>query len=203
MNALIIFSDDNAHPLRFILNKQHRHVWCAIRSGDFWVVYNWHQGIPIINVVDGQFDLAAHYQAEGCEVIETTVGDEPCHGPWMCNNCVGHTMVICGIRAHHIYTPHQLWKHLTRATMLNSIKNLFINLCFVPGFGGGRTVYIPAPAAVAAVAPKSQTTIDADKKLASEERARLASRKKAAGAVTGLSSTLLSDEDNGTGGALT
>jgi hypothetical protein len=87
--------------------------------------------------------------------------------------------------------------------MLNSIKNLFINLCFVPGFGGGRTVYIPAPAAVAAVAPKSQTTIDADKKLASEERARLASRKKAAGAVTGLSSTLLSDEDSGTGGALT
>lgn len=197
MDALIIFSDDNAHPLGFILNKQHRHVWCAVRSGDFWVVYNWHHGVPLINVVDGQFDLAAHYQDEGCEVIETTVGDEPCHGPWMCNNCVGHTMVICGIRTHFIFTPQQLWKNLTGKTMFNSIRDFFFSCSYVPGFGGTKTVFVPAPATT--IAPPSQTTIDADKKLASEERARLAAQKKAAGSTASASSTLLDDDDRETG----
>jgi hypothetical protein len=172
MDALIIFSDDNAHPLGFILNKKHRHVWCATKPGDFWVVYNWHHGVPLINVVDGQLDLAAHYRDEGCKVIETTVGDEPCHGPWMCNNCVGHTMVICGIRTHLIFTPQQLWNHLTGNTLRERIQRLFIKLCFVPGFGGGKTVYLPAPA-VAVVAPQSEMSRAAEFNLSEADQKRL------------------------------
>jgi hypothetical protein len=204
MDALIIFGDDNDHPLRFLLNKKHRHVWCAVRLDQYWVSYNWHQGNPIINVDQAaDFDLASFYREQGFEVIETTVGDEPCHGPWMCNNCVGHTMVICGIRAHHIYTPHQLWKHLTGRTMFDNIRNFFNRCEFIPGFGGGKTVFVPAPPTPTTTAPPSQTTIDADAKLAADERARLKAQKTAAGAATDLSSTLLSDEDSGTGGVLT
>jgi hypothetical protein len=188
MDALIIFSGDNAHPLRFILNKNHRHVWCAIRSGDFWVVYNWHHGVPLINVVDGQLDLTAHYQAEGCEVIETTVGDEPCHGPWMCNNCVGHTMVICGIRTHHIYTPHHLWKHLTGTTMFDNIKNFFRRCEFVPGFGGTDPVSPPTPEVLRG-ARRSQTPISAKE----SKSAGKAATQKSAGPAS-ASSTPLSEE---------
>jgi hypothetical protein len=107
-------------------------------------------------------------------------------------------MVICGIRAHHIYTPHQLWKHLTGKTMFDNIQNFFRRCEFMPGFGGGKTVYVPAPAAT--TAPASQTTIDADAKVASdEEKARVAAQKKAAGTTASASSTLLDDDYTKTG----
>jgi len=200
MDALIIFSSGNEHPLNWMLDKRHRHVWCAtkIESGQ-WVIYNWHQGNPIIEVVDGSVDLAAYYKSEGFKVYNVEVGDEPCHGPWMCNNCVGHTMVLLGIRTHFIFTPHQLWKHLTGRTMTDHIKRFFTNLCFVPGFGGGKTTFLPAP--VSTVAPASQTTVDADAKISADEAARVKARKTAAGSTTSASSTLLDDDDS-TSGAL-
>jgi hypothetical protein len=138
MDALIIFGEDNAHPLRFLLHKKHRHVWCAVRLDQYWVSYNWHQGIPLINVDQtADFDLAGFYRQSGYEVIETTVGEKPSHGPWMANNCTGHTMVVCGIRAHHIYTPHQLWRYLRGRTMFSNIKSFFRRCAYLPGFGGG------------------------------------------------------------------
>jgi hypothetical protein len=82
--------------------------------------------------------------------------------------------------------------------MFDNIQNFFRRCEFMPGFGGSRTVFVPAPA-VATVAPKSQTTIDADKRLASEEKARLAAQKKAAGSTASASSTLLDDDDKETG----
>jgi hypothetical protein len=197
MDALIIFSSGNEHPLNWMLDKQHRHVWCAVRGETYWHVYNWHQGIPIIEVADGEYDLAAHYRAAGCEVIKTTVGRDPCHGPWMCNNCVGHTMVICGIRAHFIFTPHQLWRHLTGKTMIKRIIKFFKYCEFVPGFGGGKTVYVPAPPVEAQA---SQTTVAADAKLA-DDAAKTAASKKAAANEVDASSTLL-DDGTTTGGAL-
>ena len=201
MDALIIFSDKNEHPLGRLLNKKHRHVWCALRQGDFWIVYNWHQGLPVLDVTAGDFDLAGYYRRlKGIEVIETTQGKEPAYGPWICNNCTAHTLVICGIRKHFLYTPQQLWNYLKGNTMRERIKRFFTTMCFVPGFGGGKTVYLPTPEA--AVAPKTQTTIDADKRLASEEKARVAARKKAAGATGSASSTLL-DDDAGKTGVLT
>jgi hypothetical protein len=50
MDALIIFSDGNEHPLNWMLDKVHRHVWCAVKLEHHWVSYNWHQGNPIINI---------------------------------------------------------------------------------------------------------------------------------------------------------
>jgi len=200
MDALIIFSADNEHPLGFMLDKQHRHVWCAIKGDRYWHIYNWHQGIPVIDVVDADYFLADYYRQQGCEVIEIERGDEPCHGPWMCNNCVGHTMVVCGIRTHFIFTPHQLWKHITGNTMFNHIRKLFTTLRFVPGFGGGKTQFLPAP--VTNTPTPSQTTVDADAKVASDEAARLAAKKKASAATESPSGTLLDDDDTGTSGAL-
>ena len=81
--------------------------------------------------------------------------------------------------------------------MFDNIQNFFRRCEFMPGFGGSRTVFVPAPAAT--TAPDSQTTIDADKRLASEEKARLAARKKAAGSTASASSTLLDDDDKETG----
>jgi hypothetical protein len=207
MDALIIFSDKNEHPLGFLLNKQHRHVWCALRSGDFWIVYNWHQGLPVLDVTAGSFDLAGYYRGlKGIEVIETTQGKEPAHGPWICNNCTAHTLVICGIRKHSLYTPQQLWNYLKGNTMRDRIKRFFTAMCFVPGFGGNETVFVPAPTSAEAT-PNRRRPSTPIRRLIDQHRAALASggkaaraaKKKAAGATAFASSTLLDDDDKETG----
>jgi len=190
----------NGHPLGFLLNKKRRHVWCAIRGEQFWTVYDWHVGIPVISVADRDIDLAAFYTGKGCEVIEIERGTEACHGPWMCNNCVGHTMVMAAIRAHLIFTPQQLWNHLTGNSMRYRAKNFFRRACYMPGFGS-KTQAAPLPPPPVR-APKSETTIAADKKLAADEVARLAARKKSAGGATASEGTLLDDDDTIGAGAL-
>lgn len=197
MDAIIVFSPNNEHPLRWLLDKRHRHVWCSVRLENYWVTYDWHHGVPSISVAQlADFDLAKFYRDEGFEVIETTVGKEPCHGPWMCNNCVGHTMVICGIRTHFIFTPHQLWKYMTRSeTMVSRIKKFFTSLEFVPGFGGATSAAPPPMYQTPAAAPKSEMAIAADKRLSDEEAARLKAQKKAS-SLTSTEGTLLNDADD-------
>ena len=201
MDAIIVFSPNNEHPLRWILDKTHRHVWCSVRLDNYWVTYDWYHGIPLISVAQSSdFDLAKFYRDAGYEVIKTTVGEEPCHGPWMCNNCVGHTMVICGIRTHFIFTPHQLWKHITGAeTMTSRIKKFFTSLEFVPGFGGASAA--PPPVYQAPVSPRSEMAIAADKTLSDEEAARVKAQKKAAGTVSSTGGTLLDDAEDGSASA--
>ena len=174
MDALAIFASDNAHPLSFLLSRQHRHVWSAIRVGDYWHVYDWRQGLPVIEVASADFNLAAHYREIGCKVIELERGTEPAHGPVLLNNCVGHTLVMLGIRKHLIFTPHQLWNQLTGNTMLDRIRKLFVQLSFAPGFGGSSPAPPPPPPTPPPDPPK-KTDVDVQQARADEiKRSKLA-----------------------------
>jgi hypothetical protein len=116
----------------------------------------------------------------------------------MLNNCVGHTMVMLGIRAHFIFTPQQLWNHLTGHTMLDRFRKMFVQLSFVPGFGGGDTQFVPMPQPAAKVAPDSEMKKAAAKKLA-DRQARSRSQNKVAASTASASSTLLDDDSESTG----
>ncbi len=148
MNGIVIFSSENTHPLSWLLSKKRRHVWCAVRDEerDVWVSYDWRQGIPTIRTeAPASFDLANHYRAQGCEVLNTEVGDTPVHGPLQWNNCVGHVKTILAIHTFAL-VPNGLYKHLTRRSSLMSvIKNFIRDLSFVPGFGGGAAPAPPPP----------------------------------------------------------
>ena len=103
MDALVVFSSENNHPLQFLLSKKRRHVFCAICDDErgHWLSYDWHQGIPIIRCEAGSnFDLKAFYQEQGYEVVETTVGTTPPHGPLQWNNCVGHVKTILALNTY-------------------------------------------------------------------------------------------------------
>lgn len=112
MDCLIAFGAANDHPLAGLLNKRHRHVWCALKTKNGWVSYDWHQGVPVITAMCApEFDLEAHLKDEGWEVIATTVGHAPTVGTFTLNNCVGHVKSVCAIRSW-AWTPHQLYQHL-------------------------------------------------------------------------------------------
>tara|TARA_R110002096_G_scaffold58166_4_gene146826 strand:- start:43 stop:654 length:612 start_codon:yes stop_codon:yes gene_type:complete len=191
MEALIIFSSDNEHPLSWLLTKKRRHVWCAVRDTErgSWVSYNWHQGIPIIQTeAASDFDLEMHYLAQGYEVISTTVGDTLPFGPLQWNNCVGHVKTICAIRTWAL-VPNGLYKHLTRKS--TPMKNLIKRFTLVPGFGGGAAPTPPPPPEPPAPVAK-KTDVAVQKARADEiKRSKLA----AGAAGTNKTKNLLADAD--------
>ncbi len=191
MDALVIFSSDNTHPLSFLLNKQRRHVWCAIKDEErgHWISYNWSQGIPELTcLATSDFDLKTFFEDQGLEVLETVVGDTPPHGPLQWNNCVGHVKTILAIHTYAL-VPNGLYKHLTRRRkpMLSFLRKL----SFVPGFGGSKTVYLPP------TEETKKTTTTTAKKADTGTADELAQRKKV---QIGSEST---SEDSGSGSLLT
>tara|TARA_R110000822_G_scaffold196789_7_gene334736 strand:- start:2218 stop:2817 length:600 start_codon:yes stop_codon:yes gene_type:complete len=145
MDGILVFQKANSHPLAWLLHREHRHVWCAIRDDDrgMWISYDWRQGIPMIRAeAANDFDLAHHYRSQGHTVVKVQVGDQACLSPIVMNNCVGHVKLIMGIKSWAV-TPYQLYQHCTkkRCSMFDKIK-----LCFtIPGFGGGSPAPPPPP----------------------------------------------------------
>ena len=143
MKCLVIFGAENAHPLAWMLSRKHRHVWCALQDVErgVWVSYNWHQGLPIIQVESAaDYDLAAHYRAQGFTVVEMERGTKPRLFPFVMNNCVGHVKVICALRTFTV-TPEWLYRSMTKRKRPMKLKELFT----VPGFGGGSPAPPPPP----------------------------------------------------------
>ena len=176
MDALVLFSCWNDHPMAWLLTKKRRHVWCAVRDTErgHWISYDWSKGIPILRYeAEAGFDLKSHYEAQGLEVLETTVGVTPPHGPLQWNNCVGHVKTILAIDTCAL-VPNGLYKHLTRS---NRMFSFLRTLSFAPGFGGSAPAPLPPPP------PPSRS--DADVQAAAlEARHRRAS-------ATGRSETIL------------
>ena len=177
MKCLVIFGSENSHPLAWMLNRKHRHVWCALQDLErgVWVSYNWHRGLPIIQAeAAADYDLAAHYRDQGYSVVEIERGIEPRLFPFVMNNCVGHVKVICALRTFTV-TPHWLYRSMTKGKRPMKFKQLFT----VPGFGGS-----PAPAPPPPPPPPPEKS--AEEVRASEQEAR----RRAAGAQ-GRASTIL------------
>mgnify|MGYP003653129795 CR=1 FL=1 len=143
MKCLLIFGTENAHPLSWMLSRKHRHVWCALQDVErgVWVSYNWHQGLPIIQVESAaDYDLATHYRAQGFTVVEMERGTKPRLFPFVMNNCVGHVKVVCALRTYTV-TPQWLYRSMTKRTFEMRLKKMFT----VPGFGGGSSPAPPPP----------------------------------------------------------
>tara|TARA_S200002703_G_scaffold146855_1_gene142234 strand:- start:1810 stop:2172 length:363 start_codon:yes stop_codon:yes gene_type:complete len=116
MDGLIIFSDENAHPLAWLLHRRFRHVWCALRDEErgVWVSFNGHQGIPIVQVeAAADFDLASHYEEQGYTVVRVKRGTKPSYSPLVLNNCVGYVKVVMAVKCWSV-TPYRLFRHLTK-----------------------------------------------------------------------------------------
>ena len=143
MKCLVIFGSENSHPLAWMLNRKHRHVWCALQDLErgVWVSYNWHRGLPIIQAeAAADYDLAAHYRDQGYSVVEIERGIEPRLFPFVMNNCVGHVKVICALRTFTV-TPHWLYRSMTKRKRPMKFKQLFT----VPGFGSTAAPAPPPP----------------------------------------------------------
>ena len=174
MEGLVIFSRENSHPLSFLLHREFRHVWCALKDTErgVWVSYNWHQGLPILMAeCSADYNLMGHYLAQGCTVVPLEQAGEPIYSPLILNNCVGHTKVVMGIRSHAL-TPYRLYKHLMKGkTMIQRLKSLF----FAPGFGGTKAPAPPPPPEPLPPPPKRTDAAVQQARRDEQKRARMKS----------------------------
>jgi len=147
MEMLVFFTPSNEHPFAWLLNEQHRHVWCAAQDLErgVWVSYDWKRGLPRIRVeAPYDYDLADHYARQGQDVVRIQRGSNEGVGPFMLNNCVSHTKMICGIRSFAL-TPRQLYRHLTEGSFTMRLLKTLRSMTFLPGFGGGPSAPPPPP----------------------------------------------------------
>lgn len=114
MKALVVFHNHGCHILDPLLKPGFRHVFCALESGDCWIMIDSRVGVMVIEAVaPAGYDLATFYRAEGFTVIETNQRSKPLLAPLVASNCVGCVKTVLGIRCAAV-TPWRLYKHLRR-----------------------------------------------------------------------------------------
>lgn len=114
MRAVVCFHNHGCHVLDPLLKRGFRHVFCALESGDCWIMIDGRAGVMVIEAVaPAGYDLATFYRAQGFTVIETNQGSKPLRTPLVASNCVGFVKAVLGIRCAAV-TPWRLYKHLLR-----------------------------------------------------------------------------------------
>ena len=145
LRAVVIFEDNNDHPLSFLLRRGFRHAWCAVidETERYWIGHNL-LGSGYISTVqaDASLDLAAHYRDQGLEVIEVELPYRRAIGPTMAASCVGIIKQALGLRSF-AFTPWQLHRHLTRLEQPMRLRDLLT----LPGFATSTPTPPPPPAA--------------------------------------------------------
>lgn len=117
MRALVLFSDNNDHPLSGLLKPGFRHVSIVAHAAPYWVLVDpAMRGFEVKVMADASVDLAALYRDSGVTVVDADIAPALAVWPLALANCVGAVKVMLGINAPWIVTPHQLYKHLTKRT---------------------------------------------------------------------------------------
>ena len=115
-DALVIFEQNNLHPLSPLLKRGYRHVWCAVidEREHSWVGHDMRlEGYVTTVLCAPDYPLAQYLREQGKEVIAIDRKARRTPGPFILNNCVGLTKSICGIRSSAL-TPWQLRQHLIK-----------------------------------------------------------------------------------------
>lgn len=115
MKALVVFYDPDETRLKWLLKPGFRHVFCVLDDGEQWVIFDARDGRPYVKVLQAStYDLTSFYKDQGYTVVETEMGDKPLTAPLAFANCVGLVKAMCAIKAPFVYSPYQLFRHLTK-----------------------------------------------------------------------------------------
>lgn len=121
VRALVVFTDDGAHPMARFLKCGFRHCFMAVNDGAFWTVIDAVAGVPFVKVAAASdYDLRAFYECDGKTVLEVSQGTVASLSPFVVANCVGLVKAMLAIRAPLVWSPWQLYRHLEKRNALAS-----------------------------------------------------------------------------------
>lgn len=114
MRALVVFHDRGTGFLSRFLKPGFRHCFVVIHNGNYWIMVDGCEGVPLVQVTaPGDYDLAAFWREAGHTVIETEQRTIVPWSPLAIANCVGICKAVLCVRSIAI-TPYGLYKHLRR-----------------------------------------------------------------------------------------
>lgn len=181
--AVVIFEDNNDHPLGTLLKRGYRHVWCAITDdrGLYWVSHNLRLTKYSVEVqAAADFDLAAYYRDQGLEVVELTVPHRRMPGWITASSCVGVVKQLLGLRSFAL-TPWQLYRHL--ANMEQPMRLNLSALSVPPGISMSAPKPPPPPPPPAAPQPTPTPRDVQESRAMRESRSRARRQQGVAGSL--------------------
>ncbi len=114
MRALVVFTDDNDHPLAWLLKPGFRHCFVCIDKNDLWLLVDGGPGVPVIKyLTENDFDLASYFREKGFTVVETHQRDKAVTMPIVLRTCVGLVKAILCI-SNLALTPYELYQKLEK-----------------------------------------------------------------------------------------
>ncbi len=115
--AWVVFTNESELPWVRIFKKGFRHCFVMINDGENWVSID-----PMANYMDiavhhvpCDFDLPQWLRGRGHRVIPAPLNmniKKP--APWMMFTCVEACKRVLGLHNRLIFTPWQLYRHLTK-----------------------------------------------------------------------------------------
>lgn len=116
MIALAVFHGDSDHVLARFLKPGFRHVFVAVQNGNYWIMVDGCEGVPVVEVIaPSDFDMAEYFRAMGFTVVETEQRGKAPGAPLAVANCVGLAKAVLCLRAPFAITPYGLYKHLRKS----------------------------------------------------------------------------------------
>ena len=111
MKALVVFVEDNSHPLSWMLKKGFKHCFICLNNDGLWLLVDAAKGVPVVKYLcEDDFDLKNFYTDKGFTVIESEQG-KALKSPLVLRNCVGMVKsVLC--KGGFSVTPYGLYKRL-------------------------------------------------------------------------------------------
>lgn len=96
-----------------LLRPGFRHCFVAVRQGDVWLILDPLSHHTALHCQTHD-DLAGFYAAHGITAVSTRLRQPPHRpAPWRPYTCVEAVKRVLGIHAPRIWTPWQLYRHLT------------------------------------------------------------------------------------------
>ncbi len=124
--AWVVFSPQADMAWLKLLKPGFRHCSLLLNDGQQWITYDPLSSFTDINVHDvpQDFDLAKWMRARGHIVIAAPLKRDLKAAPWGIFSCVEAVKRALGLHKRFIFTPWQLYRHLTKTEIQNNNKNI-------------------------------------------------------------------------------
>jgi len=126
--AWVVFSGQTDLFWLKILKPGFRHCYALLHDGRHWLSFDPLSNYTeiLVHNVPPDFDVPAWLRARGHFVVPAPLMRPRCAAPWMIYSCVEAVKRIIGLHARFVFTPWQLYRHLTslssRATCPAKLK---------------------------------------------------------------------------------
>lgn len=120
VQAWVVFTDQTDLPWLKMLKPGFRHCYALLNDGERWISLD-----PLSNYLDvivhhqlpADFNLPLWLEQRGHKVVKAPLRRVKKEAPWMIFTCVEAVKRALGLHNRFIFTPWQLYRHLSQETV--------------------------------------------------------------------------------------